>query len=1175
MDKVGNTRNQARNVSLSSGGKYKFSDAIGGRDSNDYYRLRLRRSSDLNVSLTRLGANANLELLTSSGRVLQRSAKSGTRSESIRKTLDPGTYYLRVYPGSRKETKYAFGLSVSPKSLTVNSPNGGNTLSTGSTYTVAWADNISESVKIELYKGSSKVNTIAASEPSNGSFSWTVPSNLASGSDYRIKISSITNTNLYDWSNSYFTINPAVTDLEAAYFNIVEGSLEKGSAFTIDYQVRNNQPGNVSNFDVGFYLSTDSNLSTSDYFLGYRTLSFLAGNSSTTTLQQTLTLPEASNPFWSRTGTFYIGMVVDDISTIAETNENNNASTGLFKDYDDVAITEPVIPQIVVGNPNGGNALTTGSSYSINWIDDISENVSIDLYRGNVFDRTITSSTASDGSFTWSIPANLPGRSDYRLKITSLTNNQIYDYSNAEFAIQPSIATTNWTAQFFNRTSNNYNLNDWAVSGSTFRATLADVTLDWGSQGSTGNIKARLYRYLDADSPAVGIDSDYFAGWMSTRMYLESGKQYRILTDSDDGTAFYLKPINSTSISYLGADWQDRSTYEPTTTIPFTVSQTGYYDFGLKYFEGIGGSVLDVTVEELVTPVNRPDLVIQGTTVPSHVTNGSLVTVTASTINIGTLRAGIEGNEGESYTRYWLSNDTTLDASDISLGMENVGSLAPGESQSDTFSFTYNASWGTGTKYILFEADHYREINESNETNNVVYRAINVSAAPVLFLSFPNGGNALNTGSSYTIGWNDNLSESIKLELYKGNSLVHTIDSSDPSDGAFSWAVPMSLVGGSDYRIKIASTTNSGLYDWSDNYFTIRDWFDQNISDAGVKTTARSLFFDNSLSRNDMLNIFQNAEDAGNVSSDELVDLRTLVSNTNYISMPDHVRVLSNKVVNSNPANARYKGSTLGNLYANSSSIHLDKLVDKWFLGGDRPETNYTYAYAGGSLFQNGITYGDINQGSLGNCYFVAALAETAFRSPTTIQQMFIDNGDGTYTVRFFKPTNSSHDTYVADYVTVDRYLPVNGNRLVYASRDLVSNYTSSSNELWVALAEKAYAQLNEEGWLQGNGTDDSGVNAYSSIGGGYSGLAVEDIAGRNAQYDSLDTSDFTILVNAYNSGKLVTFSDSGHAYALVGYNASTQKFKIFNPWGLSFNAEYTIAELVNANFRSFYVSTT
>ena len=72
------------------------------------------------------------------------------------------------------------------------------------------------------------------------------------------------------------------------------------------------------------------------------------------------------------------------------------------------------------------------------------------------------------------------------------------------------------------------------------------------------------------------------------------------------------------------------------------------------------------------------------------------------------------------------------------------------------------------------------------------------------------------------------------------------------------------------------------------------------------------------------------------------------------------------------------------------------------------------------------MSYLDIDQGNCGDCYFLANLAAAVLQSPTTIENMFIDNGDDTFTVRLF-------NNGVADYVTVDRFLPTNGGQAAYA----------------------------------------------------------------------------------------------------------------------------------------------
>ena len=209
------------------------------------------------------------------------------------------------------------------------------------------------------------------------------------------------------------------------------------------------------------------------------------------------------------------------------------------------------------------------------------------------------------------------------------------------------------------------------------------------------------------------------------------------------------------------------------------------------------------------------------------------------------------------------------------------------------------------------------------------------------------------------------------------------------------------------------------------------------------------------------------------------------LSNQAKYSMPAPVRGLTGNVVDGDAANATYQGTPLGNLQAGSAGAHLQKLVLKWFLGTDRPvaASGTTYTPANGALFVNGPAVGDIRQGRVSDCYFLAALGELAQDRPQAIRDMFTENSDGTVTVRFFRNGQ-------AKYVTVDRSVPIDSTgRLVYAGFGATAS--NPSNELWVVLAEKAYAQLNQSGW-----TEQDGTNRYIGIADGYSDTVMMQVTG-------------------------------------------------------------------------------
>jgi len=361
------------------------------------------------------------------------------------------------------------------------------------------------------------------------------------------------------------------------------------------------------------------------------------------------------------------------------------------------------------------------------------------------------------------------------------------------------------------------------------------------------------------------------------------------------------------------------------------------------------------------------------------------------------------------------------------------------------------------------------------------------------------------------------------------------------------------------------------------------DWFDANIHDAALRQLLRNDDADGSLSRSDMLAVFSQVESDGTVSSDEFNDLKAVANNTSLFGSFTYVTDLTRDVVVGNVANAHYQGQSLGNLAAGSSGVQLDRLVHKWFLGSDHPDAHdpnspgltITYAAASGTLFgASGPQYTDVNQGNIGDCYFVATLGELALRSPSAIQNMFIVNGDGTYTVRFFQ-------NGVAHYVTVDNQLPTyGGGYFIYANMGDAAN--NSNNVLWVALAEKAYAQLNESGWIRPAAWG-GGTNAYAGIEGGYFGDVTSQVANRaDSDYYTNGASDETALANAWSSGKLIGFASKGsptssqivgdHQYVVVGYSSTNHTVTLFNPWGINNGSQYpglvtlTFAQL-DANF--------
>jgi Calpain family cysteine protease len=353
------------------------------------------------------------------------------------------------------------------------------------------------------------------------------------------------------------------------------------------------------------------------------------------------------------------------------------------------------------------------------------------------------------------------------------------------------------------------------------------------------------------------------------------------------------------------------------------------------------------------------------------------------------------------------------------------------------------------------------------------------------------------------------------------------------------------------------------------------------IVDTVLASLVQTYYVDGKIDRSEMIDILENAGNDGTVSAIELADFRYIVSSSSPYVMPAHVRELARDVVNSNAANATFQGQSAGNLTAGSSTSLLSKLIDKWFRGADLPvltSSSFSYRNAVGTLFNTAPELADARQGYLGDCYFIASLASIAAKNVDAIRDMFIDNGDGTFTIRFFTGSYGNHfsnsvvtsgfisGTGVADYITVNRQLPTYSNgALAYSGNGLSAS--SSTTPLWIALAEKAYAQWNQTG---NSGRD--GTNRYSSIEGGWMTQVNAQVLGYNSTNHLTSSSSKQTLVNAVNSNQAVTIGTQpgattggligGHAYVVTGYNASTDRFTLHNPWGVEHPTPLNWAQL-------------
>lgn len=86
----------------------------GKRERNDYYKITLEEESDFNLTLDRLNADANVQILDSDGSVVFQSKQKGKRREVIDANLEAGEYFVRVLPKGAAQTDYRLSLNADP-----------------------------------------------------------------------------------------------------------------------------------------------------------------------------------------------------------------------------------------------------------------------------------------------------------------------------------------------------------------------------------------------------------------------------------------------------------------------------------------------------------------------------------------------------------------------------------------------------------------------------------------------------------------------------------------------------------------------------------------------------------------------------------------------------------------------------------------------------------------------------------------------------------------------------------------------------------------------------------------------------------------------------------------------------------------------------------------------------
>ena len=285
------------------------------------------------------------------------------------------------------------------ESITVTSPTSSDTWEEGNTYTITWdSKGTFSSIYIALYDDSfNHVTNIASGTAGDGSYAWTVPSDIATGI-YQIAVGDNSDMDPIDFSDLFTITGSGQADSITVTNPTSSDNWLTGTTHAITWDA----VGSFTTVDISLLDESDTLISE-----------IASGTENDGSYIWTV-------PFDLVTDTYKV-LIYDNIHM--EPYDYSNLFTITYQE--DIEIT----------TPNFTSIWNNGSIYNIEWnsMGDITH-VNISLYNSSGFIEDIILGTANDDVYAWTVPDNLRSGSDYYINISDSIDGDPLDVSNG-FAI--------------------------------------------------------------------------------------------------------------------------------------------------------------------------------------------------------------------------------------------------------------------------------------------------------------------------------------------------------------------------------------------------------------------------------------------------------------------------------------------------------------------------------------------------------------------------------------------------------------------------------------------------------------------------------------------------------------------------------------------------------------------
>ncbi len=687
------------------------------------------------------------------------------------------------YPADESDVVFSVSTAAT-QSVTVTSPDGGETLSSGANQLITWTSTGVDSVKIE-YTTNNGVDwtTITAGTESDGSFLWS-PVPTVQTNNAKIRISDQDDSTPFDESNAVFSIspNPVVTVTSP---NGGE-SLTGGSDYVIRWT-----SANLANVKIEY--SSDNGASWNSVIV---------------------TTPSTGSYVWT------VPNVTSELCKIRISDPADGEPQDISNDVFSISASAP--QSISVTSPNGGESFPTGSSQVITWTSSGVTNIEIEYTTNNGVDwTTIIASTESDGYYIWSsVPAL--SSTNCKLRISDASDGSPSDQSDAVFSITPEPAITifspnggdEWsygTSQ--NITWSSENLEKVKIEFTTNNGftwtTITDSTESTGSYSwSIPNLNSSLCRVRISDH-ADGMPFD-----VSDNNFIITNQVQQTLTVTTPNGGESYESTSSQNITWLSSA-VSKVKIEFTTnngltwsTIVDSTESDGLYEW--NPLPSLTSTLCKVRISDIAdgSPVDESDNTFSITPVKS-------ITVTypngGENLIAGTLYNITWTSQGVSNVRIEYRIGTS---GDYEVIIESTPSDGSYEWSPSTVASFY--------KLRISNADGSTPVDESNGTFTVLDE-------PSISLLTPDGGQSLIAGSQYDITWVSEGLSDVRIELTTNNGASwDEITDSTESDGIYTWTVDS--VNSALCKIRISDEADDLPSDQSSAVFRIATTEPQSIT---------------------------------------------------------------------------------------------------------------------------------------------------------------------------------------------------------------------------------------------------------------------------------------------------------------------------------------------------------